>query len=76
MKERHLNSFATANSTFTLAAALNLRRIWDDVLEQPVPEDLQRLIKRLEQRHDTSRHEVPSAAIPAPTVTEPTSRST
>jgi hypothetical protein len=49
--EHRLNAFAGAHPT-TLAVALNLERIWRHVLEEPVPEDLRRLINRLEEVQD------------------------
>ena len=64
MKERRLNSFAVANHSVTLGAALNLERIWRDVLEAPIPKDLQRLIRRLEQARDISSRQERSAAAP------------
>ena len=50
--EHHLiNAFAEkkADNSMKLAIARDLQRIWSDVLDEPLPTDLRRLIDRLEQ---------------------------
>ena len=50
--EHHLiNAFAEqkAENSMKLAIARDLQRIWSDVLQEPLPTDLSRLIDRLEQ---------------------------
>jgi hypothetical protein len=49
MDERRLPSLALANDVFKLAIARDLQRIWSDVLNEPLPADLQRLIAKLER---------------------------
>jgi hypothetical protein len=49
METRQLPSLTLASPAFKLAIARDLKRIWADVLQEPLPTDLQRLIKRLEQ---------------------------
>jgi hypothetical protein len=41
---------AGVSCSYKLSIALNLERIWSDVLEEPLPQDLQKLIRKLEQR--------------------------
>ena len=40
--------FAKADYEFKLAIARNLQRVWEDVLEEPVPSELQNLLNTLE----------------------------
>ena len=50
--EHHLiNAFAEqkAENSMKLAIARDLQRIWSDVLQEPLPTGLRRLIDRLEQ---------------------------
>ena len=50
--EHHLiNAFAEqqAENSMKLAIARDLQRIWSDVLQEPLPIDLSRLIHRLEK---------------------------
>jgi hypothetical protein len=50
--EHHLiNAFAEqkAENSMKLAKARDLQRIWSDVLQEPLPIDLSRLIHRLEK---------------------------
>jgi hypothetical protein len=41
---------ASVSRSYKLSIALDLERIWSDVLEEPLPQDLQKLIRKLEQR--------------------------
>ena len=41
---------ASVSYSYKLSIAHNLQRIWSDVLEEPLPQDLQRLITKLEKR--------------------------
>jgi len=51
MEHRRLNAFAEQklNDTIKLAWARDLQRMWSDVLHEPLPTDLRRLIDRLER---------------------------
>ena len=51
MEHRRLNAFAEQklNDTIKLAWARDLQRMWSDVLHEPLPTDLRRVIARLEQ---------------------------
>ena len=51
MEHRSINSFADqkVEDSLKLAWARDLQRIWSDVLDEPLPTDLRRLIDRLEQ---------------------------
>ena len=51
MEHRPINAFADLKlaHTIKLAWARDLQRIWSDVLHEPLPTDLRRLIDRLEQ---------------------------
>jgi hypothetical protein len=44
---------ASVSYNYKLSIAHNLQRIWSDVLEEPLPQDLQRLITKLEKRGRT-----------------------
>jgi hypothetical protein len=52
MDNRALNAFSSSSYDRAgqdgLAIARNLERIWSSVLHEPIPADLQRLIRRLE----------------------------
>jgi hypothetical protein len=41
---------ASVSYSYKLSIALNLKRIWSDVLDEALPQDLQKLIRKLEQR--------------------------
>jgi Anti-sigma factor NepR len=51
MEPRRINAFADVNldDGLKLAIARDLKRVWSEVLEQPLPTELRRLIDRLEQ---------------------------
>ena len=51
MEPRRINAFADVNldDGLKLAIARDLKRLWSEVLEQPLPTELRRLIDRLEQ---------------------------
>ena len=51
MEHRPINAFAEQKleDSLKLAWARDLQRIWSDVLHEPLPTDLRRLIDRLEQ---------------------------
>jgi hypothetical protein len=51
VEHRSINSFADqkVEDSRKLAWARDLQRIWSDVLHEPLPTDLRRLIDRLEQ---------------------------
>ena len=44
-----LTSLKKANSASTLSIARNLQRIWSDVLKEPIPPELMRLVEGLER---------------------------
>jgi hypothetical protein len=44
-----LTSLTKVNSASTLSIARNLQRIWSDVLKEPIPPDLMRLVDGLER---------------------------
>ena len=44
-----LTSLKRANSASTLSIARNLQRIWSDVLKEPIPPELMRLVEGLER---------------------------
>ena len=50
MQMIHSNRFGARDQTDALAIARNLGRIYADVLEEPIPPELQRLIERLQER--------------------------
>ena len=47
-QELRFSPFAKADYEFKLAIARNLQRVWADVLEEPVPNELQNLLNTLE----------------------------
>jgi hypothetical protein len=51
VERRPINAFAEQKleDSLKLAWARDLQRIWSDVLQEPLPTDLRRLIDRLEQ---------------------------
>jgi hypothetical protein len=51
MEHHPTNAFAEqkADDSMKLAIARDLQRIWSDVLQEPLPTGLRRLIDRLEQ---------------------------
>jgi hypothetical protein len=52
VEHRSINAFAAAQrleDSLKLAWARDLQRIWSDVLHEPLPTDLRRLIDKLEQ---------------------------
>ena len=51
MDHHSINAFAEqkADNSMKLAIARDLQRIWSDVLQEPLPTGLRRLIDRLEQ---------------------------
>jgi hypothetical protein len=51
VEHRQINAFADqkVEDSLKLAWARDLQRIWSDVLHEPLPTDLRRLIDRLEQ---------------------------
>jgi hypothetical protein len=51
MEHDPTNAFAEqkADNSMKLAIARDLQRIWSDVLQEPLPTDLRRLIHRLEE---------------------------
>jgi hypothetical protein len=51
VEHRPINAFADQKleDSLKLAWARDLQRIWSDVLQEPLPTDLRRLIDRLEQ---------------------------
>jgi hypothetical protein len=49
MDDETLIRVRQANQAFKLTIAQNLGRIWSDVLQEPLPDDLQRLIRKLER---------------------------
>jgi len=51
VKHRPINAFAEEklDQAIKLAWARDLQRMWSDVLQEPLPTDLRRLIDRLEQ---------------------------
>ena len=51
MDHHSINAFAEqkADNSMKLAIARDLQRIWPDVLQEPLPTDLRRLIHRLEE---------------------------
>jgi hypothetical protein len=51
VEHRLINAFAEQklDHTIKLAWARDLQRMWSDVLHEPLPTDLRRLIDRLEQ---------------------------
>ncbi len=51
MEHRLINAFTEqkAENSMKLAIARDLQRIWSDVLQEPLPIDLSRLINRLEK---------------------------
>jgi Anti-sigma factor NepR len=51
VEHRPINAFADqkVEDSLKLAWARDLQRIWSDVLHEPLPTDLRRLIDRLEQ---------------------------
>jgi hypothetical protein len=54
VEHRPINAFAEpkADAAISLAIARDLQRIWSDVLHEPLPRDLLRLIDGLEQVAD------------------------
>ena len=54
VEHRPINAFAEPklDHTIKLAWARDLQRLWSDVLHEPLPTDLRRLIDRLEQLTD------------------------
>ena len=50
MDDHSIHAFAEqkADDSLKLAIARDLQRIWSDVLQEPLPTDLRRLIDRLE----------------------------
>ena len=58
MEHRPINAFAEQklDQNMKLAIARDLQRIWSDVLDEPLPTDLRRLIDRLQgHRRQVSR---------------------
>jgi len=47
--EHHPTAEQKADNSMKLAIARDLQRIWSDVLQEPLPTGLRRLIDRLEQ---------------------------
>jgi|SoiMetStandDraft_5_1073268.scaffolds.fasta_scaffold361943_1 anti-sigma factor NepR-like protein len=60
MEHRRINAFAEQelDHSVKLAIARDLQRIWSEVLQEPVPTDLRRLIDRPDRR------EVKAATLP------------
>jgi hypothetical protein len=55
MDDERLIKVRQASRAYKLTIAQNLERIWSDVLQEPLPEDLQRLVRKLEQEAPPTR---------------------